>query len=473
MCDRTQFLVHNTGTVRVVCKGHSERDHLLRMTFLTISLFETALLCCLGWWAWVDGTELLERILYLHLTKTQAEGSRRCKMNHEISLNRVVVLTLLLVAGIVLSGFMVNLTLAEDPPRPEALQPDAPEYHSDYIPIQGRVTDANGSPLNGTYDLTFRLYDVSSGGTPLCQDTNSVTLADGLFTTYILATSCEIDGRQLYLGIEVETDGEMTPRQYVDNVPYAWSLRPGAVISESLGSNAILHIENWAVDGRGLRSYGMSTTGPNYGVVGASRSPDGFGGYFYNSGGGVGLYASSDTDVALRVGGTGVVQSAAPTYLWISGSGLRPFHQTDSTVIDMDTIGGAMVYRGATAGNKNVMLPITIPGTLYGQNVRVTALDIHWGGNTDFDAITAVLMRRQTGVCSTSSCYATILNDTADHVCDAGNNPTGCVQSYNLTTNNVLTADSGVLYLTLELAFSGASTWIDIGGVRLTLEYDD
>ena len=41
-----------------------------------------------------------------------------------------------------------------------------------------------------------------------------------------------------------------------------------------------------------------------------------------------------------------------------------------------------------------------------------------------------------------------------------------------LTSNNVLTADSGILYLTLELAFSGSTTWVEIGGVRLTLEHN-
>jgi hypothetical protein len=50
--------------------------------------------------------------------------------------------------------------------------------------------------------------------------------------------------------------------------------------------------------------------------------------------------------------------------------------------------------------------------------------------------------------------------------------PTGCVQHYDLSTNNTLSSDSGVLYLTIELNFSGASTWVNLGGVRLTLEYD-
>ena len=347
-----------------------------------------------------------------------------------------VLLVSLLFALVVLPGSLVlSQSLTNEPAPPRQELPDAPDARSSYIPIQGRLTDAGGSPLNGTYSLTFRLYDVFTGGTALCADTRSVTVENGLFSKYMAASSCPIDGRQLYFSVEVEDDGEMTPRQYVDNVPYAWSLRPGALVKYALsGDSSILHVEN--------------------------------------SGSGVGVFAASATGPALKLGGSGIVQSAAPTYLWISGSGVRPYRQSDSTIIDMDTVGGAKIYRGATAGNKNVMLPITIPGTLYGQNVRVTGMRIYWVGATDFDALVAVLLRRQTGVCATSSCYLTILYDTADHVCDVGNNPTGCVQSYDLTANNTLTPDSGVLYLTLEMGFSGASTWVEIGGIRLTLAYD-
>jgi hypothetical protein len=76
-------------------------------------------------------------------------------------------------------------------------------------------------------------------------------------------------------------------------VPYAWSLRPAAIISYSLNSNAILHIENSGSSGRGLRAYAMAPSGTNYGVVGASRSPDGYGGYFYNNQGGTALWVKS------------------------------------------------------------------------------------------------------------------------------------------------------------------------------------
>jgi hypothetical protein len=85
----------------------------------------------------------------------------------------------------------------------------------------------------------------------------------------------------------------MTPREAIYPVPYAFSLRPGAIISGST-SQAILHIENHHSAGRGLRAYAMSETGTNYGVIGRSRSPNGYGGYFYNDGGGVGLLGKTN-----------------------------------------------------------------------------------------------------------------------------------------------------------------------------------
>jgi hypothetical protein len=97
------------------------------------------------------------------------------------------------------------------------------------------------------------------------------------------------------LSVQVGSDPEMAPRKYIDNVPYAWSLRPGAVISASLGTTPNVHIETWSSAGRGLRAYAMSTSGENYGVVGASRSASGYGGYFYNNGGGIGLWGMSNS----------------------------------------------------------------------------------------------------------------------------------------------------------------------------------
>jgi hypothetical protein len=98
------------------------------------------------------------------------------------------------------------------------------------ITYQGKLTDAAGNPLTGTYTVTFKLYDVASGGTALATDTHSVTATGGLFTTTIAVTNpAVVDGRALWLGITVGSDAEMTPRQEIRPVPYAMGLRPWVV----------------------------------------------------------------------------------------------------------------------------------------------------------------------------------------------------------------------------------------------------
>lgn len=338
---------------------------------------------------------------------------------------------------------------------------------SNFIPVQGRLTDASGNPLNGSYNLALRLYAQASGGTALCEDIKTISVSDGLFYAYMFAAGCPIDGRQLYLGIQVGSDPEMTPRQFIDNVPYAWSLRPGAEIVDER-NDFVVRAEN-AGAGAAFLGQTISADTSSIGVKGTSIAGAGVKG---DTLAGVGVEASSFSGVALKATGTGVVQSSAKSYIWISGNGVRPYQQSDSTVIDMTTNGGAHIEQGASTGPKNVMLPITLPGQLYGQNVTVTGLDIYWAGDTDLDAITAVLLRRQTGVCGTSSCYQSILFDTVDRTCEDSVNPTGCTIHYTLSTNNELSNSSGVLYLTIEMTFSGASTWVNIGGARLTLTHD-
>jgi len=104
------------------------------------------------------------------------------------------------------------------------------------IPVQGRLTDASGNPINGSKELTFTIYDAFSGGNSLCQDADTVNVINGLFYTNIdYCTPDDINGRQLYLGIKVAGEAaEMTPRLPIYVVPYAFSLIPGAVIDGSL-----------------------------------------------------------------------------------------------------------------------------------------------------------------------------------------------------------------------------------------------
>jgi hypothetical protein len=119
---------------------------------------------------------------------------------------------------------------------------------------QGRLTDSSGNPLNGTYDITFRLYDAASGGTALAEVLHSVIVHNGLFATTITFDPTYFDGRALWLGIQVGYDPEMTPRQALRAVPYALSLRPGAVIEGSLFDEPILWARTPAENGEAIHA---------------------------------------------------------------------------------------------------------------------------------------------------------------------------------------------------------------------------
>lgn len=243
-------------------------------------------------------------------------------------MKKQAVLAVALALGLLFSALVVVPGLAQEPegePRPQ-IEPSEVEAMalSNYIPIQGQLTDDTGTPLNGDYSLTFRLYKNSTGGWALCEDTRTVSVDNGLFSHYFKGCS-DINGQMLYLGIQVESDPEMTPRQYIDNVPYAWSLRPGAIVSYTLDSNAILHLENSGTSGRALRAYATAVSGTNYGVVGGSRSPDGYGGYFYNNWGGTALWGYAGDSS----GGDGVKGESYS----VTGRGLYARNYADGTAI--------------------------------------------------------------------------------------------------------------------------------------------
>ncbi len=159
------------------------------------------------------------------------------------------------ILAVLLLALAAGLTRAQGPEPPgEGVQPQdvgVQAVVSAVIPIQGRLTDASGNPVpDGNYSITARIYNVSSGGTALCSDVDTVSVSNGLFNMYIdNCTPAILNGQQLYLGIKVETDAEMTPRRAIYPVPYAWSLRPGAVISNTATSGRGLEV--WSAAGGG------------------------------------------------------------------------------------------------------------------------------------------------------------------------------------------------------------------------------
>lgn len=151
---------------------------------------------------------------------------------------------------------------------------------------QGRLAD-NGNPANGIYDFEFKLYDALTGGkliTPTVGGIikrNNVSVANGLFTV-ALNFGAAFDGKAAWLQIGVrpgKSTGAYTvlsPRQPLNPVPYALSLRPGAKIKGEIAQDATLAVINSSNNGVGLFGHASVVNGFGYGVMGRSDATNGY-----------------------------------------------------------------------------------------------------------------------------------------------------------------------------------------------------
>ncbi len=93
------------------------------------------------------------------------------------------------------------------------------------IRYQGQAVDANGVPLEGPYTLTLRLYPVETGGTALWTEVQAnVPLSKGHFSVLLgqVTALTVIDWSQpLWLGLQVNQEPELSPRQQITSVPLA------------------------------------------------------------------------------------------------------------------------------------------------------------------------------------------------------------------------------------------------------------
>ena len=94
------------------------------------------------------------------------------------------------------------------------------------IAYQGRLTDAAGVPLTGSYPMTFALYAAPTGGAALWSESRTVAATDGVFSVMLgevtpIPASIAANA-SLYLGVTVGSDTEMTPRKQLGSVAYAF-----------------------------------------------------------------------------------------------------------------------------------------------------------------------------------------------------------------------------------------------------------
>jgi hypothetical protein len=151
------------------------------------------------------------------------------------------------------------------------------------IHYQGHLTDDGGVPLDTTINMTFTIYDDSTGeGIVWDEEQPSVIVSNGLFNvllgsvTPISDTVFADDWR--WLGITVGSDPEISPRTRLVTVPYAFqSLRVATVDGAAGGDvygNLRLHSYLYVGDNGGEAGYlgitdGTGNTIIAYGTTGS------------------------------------------------------------------------------------------------------------------------------------------------------------------------------------------------------------
>ena len=106
--------------------------------------------------------------------------------------------------------------------------PDEPESIPSIINYQGTLLDPDyGFPVgDGEYTFVFSIYEAATDGVPLWQETQTVSVSEGLFSVLLGSVNPLTDNlfsdRERYLGVKVGDNEEMSPRQQLSSVPYAF-----------------------------------------------------------------------------------------------------------------------------------------------------------------------------------------------------------------------------------------------------------
>jgi len=113
------------------------------------------------------------------------------------------------------------------------------------INFQGKVVNktAGTNIADGTYSFTFRIYTVDSGGVQIWTETKNIVVTNGIFQTLLgdttsLPGSVDFNTDSLYLGINFNSDGEMSPRVRLAAVPYAFNAQKvaGLTVTNTTGT---------------------------------------------------------------------------------------------------------------------------------------------------------------------------------------------------------------------------------------------
>lgn len=97
---------------------------------------------------------------------------------------------------------------------------------SPLLPIQGRLLDSVGDPIDGNRTVNFAIYGASTGGSAVYTESQEIGFTGGNFAAYLgdvvtLDPGLFESAPALWLGITIQGDSEMEPRVRLGSAPTA------------------------------------------------------------------------------------------------------------------------------------------------------------------------------------------------------------------------------------------------------------
>lgn len=213
------------------------------------------------------------------------------------------------------------------------------------LSIQGIIQKSNGAAVDdGTYDLTFKLYPTTSGGTAVHTETQNISVVGGIYSAELGGSGTPLSAafdQTYYLGVSVDGGAELVPRTRLTSSPYALSLLGTENLFSSAGTVGIgtvtphtsykLHVRN--ASGGGKLLLDGSTAALLDFRKGSTVASIGFG--------------SANNDFVLNPGANNTtLQYNSSTKLTVNNDGVNVAGTLNATTITASTITGA--YSPAT-----------------------------------------------------------------------------------------------------------------------------
>lgn len=224
------------------------------------------------------------------------------------------------------------------------------------IDFQGKVNYLNGTPYTGSPSMTFRIYNVFTGGSQLWSETQTVSVQNGYFDAILggLVNLSTVSFNQaLYLELTVAGD-TLSPRLNFTQAPIAYNL--GGLVSvngtyvgiNTAAPNAQLHLVSSSSSGTHFKI--QDTAGRDWDIVSAGPG---------NTGGAGGLHFFEVT----------AEPSTGTTRLYIQNGTGRVGIGTTSPGNNLDVVGGITASSTVSAGGFSTgggVSANTVSGSSYG-----------------------------------------------------------------------------------------------------------